>query len=49
MVYKCKECGGEIELQDNGLGKCLYCGAYYEKSIDNLLKNFNVSEFKNSI
>lgn len=28
MVYKCKECGGEIEPQDSGFGKCLYCGTY---------------------
>lgn len=27
VVYKCKECGGSIELQENGLGKCQYCGA----------------------
>lgn len=35
MVYKCKECGGEIEPQDNNLGKYLYCGA-----LQNLVKRF---------
>ena len=27
VVYKCKECGGDVQLLENGLGKCLYCGA----------------------
>ena len=47
MVYKCKECGGEIEPQDNGLGKCLYCGALQtlpkdkDDKIQNLLNRAN--------
>ena len=47
IVYKCKECGGEIELQDNGLGKCLYCGALQtlpkdkDDKIQNLLNRAN--------
>ena len=46
-VYKCKECGGEIEPQDNGLGKCLYCGALQtlpkdkDDKIQNLLNRAN--------
>ena len=47
MVYKCKECGGEIDPQDNGLGKCLYCGALQtlpkdkDDKIQNLLNRAN--------
>ncbi len=47
VVYKCKECGGEIELQENGLGKCLYCGAVQtlpkekDDKIQNLLNRAN--------
>ncbi len=47
VVYKCKECGGEIELQENGLGKCLYCGALQtlpkekDDKIQNLLNRAN--------
>ena len=47
IVYKCKECGGEIEPQDNGLGKCLYCGALQtlpkdkDDKIQNLLNRAN--------
>lgn len=26
-IFKCKECGGDIQPTENGLGKCLYCGA----------------------
>lgn len=47
VVYKCKECGGEIEPQENGLGKCLYCGAVQtlpkekDDKIQNLLNRAN--------
>lgn len=47
IVYKCKECGGEIEPQENGLGKCLYCGALQtlpkdkDDKIQNLLNRAN--------
>lgn len=46
-VFKCKECGGEIEPQENGLGKCLYCGAVQtlpkdkDDKIQNLLNRAN--------
>lgn len=41
VVYKCKECGGDIEIKDRGLGKCLYCGAVQTlpKDEDDNLKN----------
>lgn len=47
VVYKCKECGGEIDPQENGLGKCLYCGAVQtlpkdkDDKIQNLLNRAN--------
>lgn len=47
VVYKCKECGGEIEPQENGLGKCLYCGAVQtlpkdnDEKLSNLLNRAN--------
>lgn len=47
VVYKCKECGGEIETQENGLGKCLYCGAVQtlpkekDDNFNNLLNRAN--------
>ncbi len=47
VVYKCKECGGEIEPQENGLGKCLYCGVVQtlpkekDDKIQNLLNRAN--------
>lgn len=47
VVYKCKECGGEIEPKENGLGKCLYCGAVQtlpkekDDRISNLLNRAN--------
>lgn len=47
VVYKCKECGGQIEPQVNGLGKCLYCGALQtlpkdkDDAIQNLLNRAN--------
>lgn len=47
VVYKCKECGGEIEPQENGLGKCMYCGAVQtlpkekDDKIQNLLNRAN--------
>lgn len=46
-IFKCKECGGEIEPQENGLGKCLYCGAVQtlpkdkDDKIQNLLNRAN--------
>lgn len=46
-ILKCKECGGEIEPQENGLGKCLYCGAVQtlpkdkDDKIQNLLNRAN--------
>lgn len=47
VIYKCKECGGQIEPQENGLGKCLYCGALQtlpkekDDKIQNLLNRAN--------
>lgn len=47
VVYKCKECGGKIEPKENGLGKCLYCGAVQtlpkekDDRISNLLNRAN--------
>lgn len=47
VIYKCKECGGQIEPQENGLGKCLYCGALQtlpkekDDAIQNLLNRAN--------
>lgn len=46
-ILKCKECGGEIQPQENGLGKCLYCGAVQtlpkdkDDKIQNLLNRAN--------
>lgn len=47
VVYKCKECGGDVQLLENGLGKCLYCGALQtlpkekDDKISNLLNQAN--------
>lgn len=47
VIYKCKECGGDVEIQENGLGKCLYCGALQtlpkdqDDKIQNLLNRAN--------
>jgi len=47
VVYKCKECGGAIVPQENGLGKCEYCGAVQtlpkekDDKIQNLLNRAN--------
>lgn len=46
VVYKCKECGGDIEIKDRGLGKCLYCGAVQtlpkeDDDLKNLLNRAN--------
>ena len=47
VVYKCKECGGDVQLLENGLGKCLYCGALQtlpkekDDKISNLLNRAN--------
>lgn len=47
VVYKCKECGGAIVQQENGLGKCEYCGAIQtlpkekDDKIQNLLNRAN--------
>lgn len=35
VVLKCKECGGDIQPLENGLGKCLYCGAVQTLPQDN--------------
>ena len=41
VIYKCKECGGSIEPQENGLGQCQYCGAIQTlpKEKDDRLQN----------
>lgn len=47
VVYKCKECGGDVQPLENGLGKCLYCGALQtlpkekDDKISNLLNRAN--------
>ena len=47
VVLKCKECGGDIQPQENGLGKCKYCGAVQtlpkdnDDTIQNLLNRAN--------
>ena len=46
-VYKCKECGGDVQPHEDGLGKCLYCGALQtlpkekDDKISNLLNRAN--------
>lgn len=47
VVLKCKECGGDVQLQENGLGKCLYCGSVQtlpkdkDDKVQNLLNRAN--------
>ena len=29
IALKCEQCGGNIELEEDGAGKCPYCGCEY--------------------
>ena len=41
VVFKCKACGGSIDIMENGLGKCRYCDSIQTlpKDRDDQIKN----------